>query len=242
MTDLFSHIQLAKPSFLWLLPILVLLWFRFRRQPLLAIVARSIVLVLLIFALADPQSVSEQATDTERVFAFDLSKSVPSSMRKWMDSTTQGGLAPQSGDRVFVFGSNAQQVENWKQWLRAEVSHASIQPEKTNLEKLFSAVLDLPAGPKTLVLFTDGWETQGNIERLLPAIRASGLKIFPVLPPERPKIANVAVKKLLAPTQGNSGEAVNLKVVVENQDDREIEGTLTLTRNGQPLKSEAVKL
>ena len=242
MTDLLSHIELAKPSFLWLLTILVLLWIRFRRQPVFATIARSIILVLLVLALADPQSLTEQAAVAERVFAFDLSKSVPSSMRKWMDGMTQGGLAPRSGDRVFVFGANAQQVENWDEWLRAEVSSASIHPERTNLEKLFSAVLDLPTAPRTLVLFTDGWETEGNIERVLPAIRASGIKIFPVLPAERPKIANVAVKKLLAPTQGNSGEAVNLKVVVENQYDREIEGTLTLTRNGQPLKSEAVKL
>jgi Ca-activated chloride channel homolog len=91
-------------------------------------------------------------------------------------------------------------------------------------------------------LFTDGWETQGSVERLMPALAASGIKVFPILPAERPAIANVAVTKLLAPTQGDSGESLNLKVVLDNQNDRTVEGTLTVTRNGQAIKTEAVKL
>jgi hypothetical protein len=35
-------------------------------------------------------------------------------------------------------------------------------------------------------LFTDGWETQGSVERLLPALAAAGIKVYPMLPPERP--------------------------------------------------------
>jgi uncharacterized membrane protein len=52
----------------------------------------------------------------------------------------------------------------------------------------------------------------------------------------------VAVRKFLAPSYGNSGESLNLKVVLENQNDREIDGTLTLTRNGEAFKSDLVKL
>ena len=102
--------------------------------------------------------------------------------------------------------------------------------------------MELPAAPRSLFIFTDGWETQGNVEHLLPAIAGSGLKIYPILPAGPPKIANVAVTKLLAPTYGNSGEALNLKVVLENQNEREVDGTLTLTRNGQTFKTDSVKL
>jgi Ca-activated chloride channel family protein len=107
---------------------------------------------------------------------------------------------------------------------------------------LFTTLLALPAAPRSLFLFTDGWETQGNVEALLPAIAASGLKIFPVVPTEQPKIDNVVVKRLLLPNQGKSGEAMNLRVVLENQSESEVEGTLTLTRNNQNLKSETIKL
>ena len=134
-------------------------------------------------------------------------------------------------------------ITNWREWLKGENSEqSSIRPGKTSLEKLFTTLLELPAAPRSLFIFTDGWETQGNVEHLLPAIAGSGLKIYPILPAGPPKIANVAVTKLLAPTYGNSGEALNLKVVLENQNEREVDGTLTLTRNGQTFKTDSVKL
>ena len=243
MKGLFFNIQLAKPFFLWLLLGLPLLWLRLRDRRLPVVMGRTMILLLLIFSLADPQSVSQQATHEERIFAFDLSKSIPSSMRRWMESVTQGNLSPSGRDRVFVFGSDAKETPDWREWLKGDAAdQESIQPAKTNLEKLFHTLLALPTAPRSLYLFSDGWETQGRVERLLPSIARSGLKIFPILPVERPNIANVAVTKLLAPTQGNSGEAVTLRVVVENQNDREVEGALTLTRNGQVLKQAAVKL
>ena len=91
-------------------------------------------------------------------------------------------------------------------------------------------------------MFTDGWETQGNVESLLPAIAASGLKVFPLIATAQPKIDNIAVKRLVLPNQGKSGDGVNLKVVLENQSEDEVEGTLVLTRNNQNLKSESIKL
>src|ERR1051325_2186847 len=105
-------------------------------------------------------------------------------------------------------------------------------------------MLVAPPAPATrdLYLFPDGWETQGSVELLLPAAAAAGIKIYPIVPAGRPAIQNVAVTKLVAPTQGNSAESLNLKIVLDNQNDRTVSGTLTLSRNGQSCKSEAVKL
>jgi uncharacterized membrane protein len=244
MRELLSNIEFARPIFFWLGLGLPLLWLRFRDQSSAVMILRSVVIVLLILTLADPQTVSQQAKDTEeqRIFAFDLSRSIPASMREWMVSTAQK-FAPNRRDRVFVFGSETKETADWKEWLSgAAAQQSTIRPEKTNLENLFSTLLTLPVTPRNVYLFTDGWETQGNVERLLPSIAGSNLKVFPILPPQRPWIANVAITKLLAPTHGNSGEAVNLKVVLENQNDHEVEGTLALTRNGQPFKTDAVKL
>ena len=242
MKELFSDIQFAKPLFLWLLFGLPLLWLRIRDQRLSVILGRTVIVSLLIFGLADPQWVIRQSREQERLFAFDLSQSITPRMRHWMEAMAQGNLAPSHGDRVFVFGSATKETPDWREWLKSDGAQPEIQPTKTNLEKLFATLLALPPAPRSLFLFTDGWETQGNAEHLLPAIAASGLKIFPILPAEQPKIDNVAVRKLLVPDQGKSGESVNLRVVVENQGEREVEGVLTLTRNGQNLKSESIKL
>src|SRR3546814_3396956 len=48
------------------------------------LIARTLILALLIVALADPQSASEQSSSQERIFAFDVSDSIPASLRAWM--------------------------------------------------------------------------------------------------------------------------------------------------------------
>lgn len=243
MKELLSDIQFAKPLFLWLLLGLPLLWVRIRTQRLVVILARTVIFSLLVFSLADPQWVTRQAKQEERIFAFDISQSITKSMHRWMESMAEGELDPAGNDRVFVFASDTKQVPDWHDWIKQDGVHSdSIQRTNTDLEKLFTTLLALPPAPRSLFLFTDGWETQGNVEHLLPAISASGLKIFPVIPTEQPKIENVTVKRLVVPSQGKSGEAVNLRAILENQGEGDVEGTLTLTRNSQSLKSETVKI
>jgi uncharacterized membrane protein len=244
MKEVFSNIQFANPLFLWLLLGLPLLWLRILDRRIPVILARSVIFLLLIVALADPQAVSQETTQREeRIFAFDLSQSVPPSMRRWMEQMAQGELAPRRRDRVFVFASDTAEAPNWREWLKKDgTPKETIQPAKTSFEKLFTTLVALPPGSRNVFLFTDGWETQGNVEHLLPSIASSGLKIFPIIPAEPPKIDNVALTKLVIPNQGKSGETVNLRVVLENQSERELDGTLALTRNGQNVKSDAVKL
>ncbi len=243
MPRLLSQIEFLKPLFFWFLLLLPLVWFRFRDRRLAVIISRTVILLLLIFSGADPQFVTEQSTEQERIFAFDLSRSIAPAMRRWMAKTTETNLAPKRADRIFFFAGDSEEAADWRERLKGDNSRQdSIRPEKTSLENLFTKLLALPPTPRNLILFTDGWETQGNVERLLPAIAAAGLKIYPMVPAVPQSIANVAVTKLLAPSYARSGEAVSLKVVLENQSDRVVEGTLTLSRNGQTFRTESVKL
>ena len=246
MNEFLTHLHLAKPLFLLLFFLLPLFWIRWRGR-WAVILWRCIIFSLLVIGLADPEWVSigkvTPATgEAGRVFAFDLSRSIPIQMRQWMEQFTKERLLPSEKDRMFIFGGDTQEAKDWDQWLRGERSAEPIQPGRTNLEKLFSVLLSLPERPRNVFLFTDGWENEGTLERLLPSLASYGIKVFPLLPSDRPVIANVAVRKILAPHQATSGEGINLKVVIENQNDREVEGSLTLKRNGQPFKSVPVKI
>ncbi len=241
MLPSFDQLAFAKPYFLWLLVALPILWVRARDRRAAVLIARSVILALVILTLAEPQRVGEQSRAQERIFAYDVSDSVPDSLREWMKSSARPAPAPNGRDRVFVFGASAQETANWKDALD-HPQNAGIAPDKTNLENLFNALLALPAAPRNLYLFSDGWENQGNGERLLPALAAAGIKIYPIVPAARPALANVAITKLLAPGQGNIGENLNLKAVVENQNAGPVEGTLTFTRNNQAVKTQTVKL
>ncbi len=239
----FSQIVFAKPYFLWLLIALPLLWFRVRDRRFTIVIGRTLILALVIVILADPQTTGEESRRQERIFAYDISRSIPPSMREWMKST-RAAPAPTSNDRVFVFGAASIASSKGREILdnADQYRAAGADPDKTNLENLLNTVLQLPPAPRDLYLFTDGWETQGNVERLLPAAAAAGVKIHPIVPAGRAAIQNVAVSKVLAPTQANSVESLKLKVVLDNQNDRTVSGTLTLARNGQSFKTETVKL
>lgn len=237
--DFFSHLSFAQPLYLLLLLLLPLLWLRLSGRVLAVVLWRTLVLLLLVLAAADLQWSRQAGRAGERIFAFDLSHSIPQQMRHWM---AQQGLTPQAGDRAFVFAGDSREVTEWKPWLRGELSVAPVMPEQTNLEGLFSTLLSMPSAQRSLFLFTDGWETQGNAERLLPSLGLSGIRVFPMLPPDRPVAANVAVRKIVAPHQGMSGEGITLKVMLENQSGKAVEGNLILKRGAQVLKSGAVKI
>lgn len=242
MKEFLSHLHLAQPLFLLLFLLLPLFWLRLRARSLAVVVWRSLILALLILALAEPERVDEVTTKEERVFAFDLSRSIPGEMRLWMEKSARERWGVGRGDRTIVFAGETRQVPDWDRWVRGNRSVSSIKPEQTNLEALFSTVLNLPQAPRMLFLFSDGWQTEGSAERLISSLGTSGLRVFPMLPSDRPAIANVAVSKIIAPHQGTSGEGVHLRVVLENQGNREVEGSLTLKRNGRPLKTEEVKV
>jgi Ca-activated chloride channel homolog len=245
MNDLLTDIQFAKPGFYWLLIGLPVLWFCFRRRRLFVLIWRTLLLTLLVIALADPQFVTHQTKheSEERIFAFDVSKSISPSMRQWIDNSTQGPLSLAGSDRTLIFAAETKETENWRESIKAGPSgQEAVRPENTNLQKLFENLLSMPPAPRSLYLFTDGWENQGSLEMMLPAIASSGLKVYPIVPTQRMNVANVTVTKVVVPTHGNTGEAVNIKVMVENHNAREVDGILTLTRNGETFKSDAIKL
>jgi Ca-activated chloride channel homolog len=245
MKTLLADVQFAKPLFLWLLIGLPLLWFWFADRRRFVIFWRTLILAILIIALADPEFVTEQTTreSEERIFAFDVSNSISASMRQWMDSSTQSELAPNSADRTLIFAAEAKDSANWRESIKAGPAVQNIvKPDNTNLQQLFEHLLSLPRGPRGVYLFTDGWENKGKLESMLPAIAASGLKVYPIVPAQRMSLANVTVAKLVAPSHGDAGEAVTIKVVLENHNSREVDGTLVLTRNGVTFKTDPVKL
>src|SRR4029450_2435176 len=148
MEKLLLDIQFAKPLFLWLLLGLPLLWVRVRDQRLLVILARTIILLLLICGLADPQWVTRQAKQEERIFAFDISQSVTNSMRHWMGATAEGRLAPTRQDRVFVFASGTKEASDWREWLKKDGTHTKGHKAlRKSLGELVRTLLGLPPAP-----------------------------------------------------------------------------------------------
>ena len=239
-------LRLEQPLFLAGLLLLPLIWMRWRASARPMLLWRSIILVILVVALAGPEFVRSTTRATtpseEQIVAIDLSRSIPGPMRAWMHRTIKEKLMPGGAGRWTVFAGKARETQDWQSGLTDTRSSADIQPEQTNLEALFSQLLRNGETPRSVFLLTDGWENAGEVERLLPALASSNLKIFPLVPMESLGFPNVEVKKVLAPHHGVSGDSVSLRVFVENHNTRDVEGRLTLHRNGQPFKEERIRL
>ena len=106
LLDNLDNLEFAKPLYFWLLLALPLLWFRYRYRPVTVLIFRSVLLALIVVALADPQTTSQHSHSEERIFAYDLSRSTPPSLRRWMAEATKT-LAPAPDDRSIFLARTA---------------------------------------------------------------------------------------------------------------------------------------
>ncbi len=239
-------LRLEQPLFLALLFLLPLIWMGWRASVRSVLFWRSLIFGLLVLALTGPEvlrsTTQVSAPREERIVAIDLSRSIPAATRAWMERTIKEKLVPSGAGRWIVFAGNTSEVREWRPWLTGETASAAIQPEQTNLETLFAQLISQGQTPRSLFLLTDGWENQGEVERLLPALTLSNIKVFPLLPTEPVALPDVEVKKVVAPHHGVSGESISVRIVVENHNQGDVEGMLSLRRNGEPFKDERVRL
>ncbi len=140
MSPIFANIEFAKPAFLWLLIALPIIWIRLRDRRLAVLIVRTLIIAL-VDSDAGRSAIRERESRTEaRIFAFDVSDSVPASLRQWMKESRNGLAAPKPNDHVYAFGSTAAEVTDWRERLDGDRSKSSdLQPEKTNLESLLKS-------------------------------------------------------------------------------------------------------
>jgi uncharacterized membrane protein len=112
---------------------------------------------------------------------------------------------------------------------------------KSNLESGLRGVLS--RGGSSVVLITDGWETGGDVERLGPALRGSGAKIFPLIPGEQESLeTRFQISYLHSPLIAPAQKSVEVRTSLQNTTDRERVGQLHLTHDGKTILKEAVRV
>ncbi len=244
--------RFLEPGYLLLLPLLigVVWWSRrhllgmSRARKTLVLLLRSLVVILLVMALAGPQAVqSNRGVCT--IFVVDLSDSISDAGRErakqYLKEAFQK-LGPHDQAGLVVFGRDSI-VEflptNTPQLRRIE---SAPNPEGTDIAsaiRLASAIF--PDGKnRRIVLLTDGNETQGDALDASAVAKVQDVEIDVVsLAPNTPT-AETLLAETFAPDEVKIGEPFNLEVVVEAQ--KPAEGTLIVDRDGTPVKQVKVSL
>ncbi|MEM7312325.1 MAG: VWA domain-containing protein, partial [Planctomycetota bacterium] len=211
-----------------------------------ALVFRTAVLTLLMFALADVQLLRTNDGITV-IYLLDQSASVPAEQRlamlKYVVKEVEKNRDDAHGDRasVIVFGRQANiEVppldDDLPLYGRLE-SAANLRMDATNLEaamKLAQATFPEDSSHR-LVLISDGNENVGRAENIARQLTSDGVSID-VLPVQLSKRAEVAVERVALPGDIRKGTPFDATVVVNNltptteDNPGAVEGTLKVVR------------
>ena len=231
LTDLLPLVGWSRPTLLYglvVVPFFLLLQrLAFRQCPAFSSLAlRGLFLIVLILAAAGPSTRGRQHP-LPPLLVLDVSDSMTATQRQWIQQTITARIRPAPDTSVVLFGGGNQRLA-WQAVppLLATPPEA-LQPEQTNIEAALSHLLE-ELQPRHVYVFSDGWETQGTAEALLPTLSEQGLRLYPFSPPREERPPNIALRRLGAPQSTSGGENVDITIALENTAIRPVRGELTL--------------
>ncbi|RIK81596.1 MAG: hypothetical protein DCC67_08080 [Planctomycetota bacterium] len=248
---MFEHsLAFDRPGYLALLVLVPVVWRlgyrslaglgRWRRW--LALSLRTLVVVLLVLALADVQY-QRRSEGLTVVYLLDQSLSVPAQQRAAMIDYVRNSIRQHrrdaAGDRfaVIVFGRDAE-VEvppvSVNEALHSRVE-SQLDPEYTDLATAIQrakAIFPYDAA-KRIVLVTDGNQNVGNAYREARGAAESGVSID-VVPVHLEPTGEIAVEKLDLPSGVRRGQPFDMRIVLRNDakagDETPVKGRLVVVR------------
>lgn len=245
------RISFESPWYLALLAILpVLWWFSLRSlallgraRKLLAIALRSIVLVMIILALAGIQMVRTSDRLTV-IYLVDQSLSIPAEQRRAMIRYVNEAIMQHrkhKDDRVgvIIFGRDAAiEIPPFNDYVQLDpLLESLLDREYTNLAgalKLAHATFPEDAA-KRIVLVSDGNQNLGDAVEQARGVSGAGIGID-VVPVHYQSRAEVIVEGMAIPGDVRRGEPFDLTVVINNSAPAQISGKLKISRltDGEP--------
>ena len=231
LLDLLPPLDWSRPAVLYGLtavPIFLLLQrSAFRQRPALSsLMLRGLFLVSLILVAAGPSTRGRQQP-VPPILVIDVSDSLTATQRQWIRQTITDDIRPTPDTPVVLFGGGSQRFV-WQDVPPLLIAPPQgVQPEETNLEAALGQLLEEPQ-PRPVYILSDGWETQGTVTALLPALVKQGLRLFPLPPPPKERAPNIALRRLSAPQSTPGGEDVDITIALENTALRAVRGELTL--------------
>lgn len=212
----------------------------------LAGIVRSLIVILLTFALMQPV-IYRTGAWMSVVYLVDISQSVaPASIQAALEWVAQADREGRPDQAAYVpFSSNSVTLETLDALKSVEIAdrpgQQGIDQGATNIED----ALDRAAralGPnhlKRLVLLTDGNQNAGDVKNILPKLKHEGIRVFTVPAPVRAN-RDLWVENILVPTHATAEELFPVDVHVYSQ--AEADAELELLQGEKSLGKRTLKL
>jgi len=200
-----------------------------------------------VIVLAGLSGKNESKREISAVFLVDMSDSITWEGKEWMWNYVKG-LSGSLDDKikkgVVVFGGESKVItpeltEDLElEKLLGSITESNISTDRTDIASgIMAAVGIIPEdSSKIVILLTDGNQNLGEVERAALMAAGNDVKVFVASPPDVQKAGEILIKKVVAPKEINEGEMINIKVVIENSNDRAVKGDLRLNNKDAVLK------
>lgn len=233
-----------NPVWLWVTGALVLmcllvvglkLWLRraiISSQALFRLVAA----VCLTLALAELNLVRSQQGSKGTVL-LDISESMDEGVTQGLLERARELVAAETELEIVPFAktasSSAKQADRTASFNSVRGGFERLNVGGSNLEAGLSAVLS--RGDQNILLISDGQETEGAAERLIPQFVSTGSRVFPIVPPDSEESGkSFGISKLYAPLIAPAQKSVEVRVSVRNATSS-VERGLLEVRHGESV-------
>ena len=241
-------LELETPWGLLALAALGLVWWRARdslalftpRRRRLSLILRCVMVTLVALALTDPRWL-EPTTRQHVVWLVDVSSSVGGEAVKkaaaFIDAAKKAGAV--SSQSIVAFAGQAEVLPDTDALRKLRPD--TLDDTRTGIEQALAfADASFPPGyNKTVVLFSDGVETEGQVSPQIASLHARATRVhaIEIAPPDQPE---VLVRSVDAPRMVDENEP--FRVATEIVSNREQTAQFDLFRNAVKVGSQQVKL
>jgi Mg-chelatase subunit ChlD len=185
------------------------------------VLLRAAGLVSLVLAVRGVSVPERDQRPRHLVYLLDRSDSIDDEQAEWMArrvASLEAIRPPQMSRSLIAFGADAAVVPASRGPIDAEellraMQSAAVTRASTDLEAaLLSALSAMPPQDRSrVILLSDGRQTAGNVERMLPHVRRLGLEVYPVvLASSMP--AGAVWEQLVVPPTITRGDSVPVSV------------------------------
>jgi len=244
--------QFTKP--LWLLILIPLGYFMYRMaahsladlssfRSKLALVLRSLIIVMLVFALAGARMVRDVSQRCV-VFVVDVSDSIPREKRQaalsYLNSALKQ-LKPQNLVGVIAFGADASVELSPSNVSKVDKIYSVPETGNTDISQALGLALALfpEKSAKKIVLLSDGNETRGKAIEQAMLIGSNNVSVD-VVPLTNELPHEVLLDKMVCPSSVKVGEPFDLKAVAISKEPTTAQ--IRILRNGAPVGVKPVQL
>ena len=241
--------ELKDPIWLWLLVPLVIVLFLFsknglkRKEDKLVLILRGCLMIILIVALTNPLIILPENGHSV-IFLADRSASVSNQEDKILDLIAEATKTMRESDRfgVVSFGEDSELDRTINKDKQPFQQFSTVVKEgETNLiEGLdYSATLLNSSRGSRIVAITDGEETMGLGEELIPLLKEKNIEVD-WIPLKSDIEEDVAVTAVSTPSIQYEDEKAGIKVNLFSTQQEDVEMRISL--NDQPIIKEKVKV